>query len=117
MQVDGAPEENDNINDEPQYLVENPTLDLEQYASQYTGLAKLHRLMYISDHCPGLKVEALRMALTYVMTTFNTNLYGIIHRKLQEAASTLVYFTYYHLFRSYFDRVQHKHLPDSSRPV
>ena len=26
MQVDGAPEENDNIEDEPQYTVENPSL-------------------------------------------------------------------------------------------
>lgn len=86
MQVDGAPEENDNIEDEPKYIVDNPSLDLEQYASQYTGLARLQRMMYIADHCLSLRVEALRMALTYVMTTFNTNMYGTIHRKLQEAA-------------------------------
>ncbi|KAK7111351.1 COP9 signalosome complex subunit 1-like isoform X4 [Littorina saxatilis] len=88
MQVDGAPEENDNIEEEPQYTVENPSLDLEQHASQYTGLARLHRLMFIADHCPSLRVEGLRMALNYVMTTYNTNLYGIIHRKLQEAVSS-----------------------------
>ena len=61
--------------------------DLEQTASQYTGLARLHRLMFIADHCPSLRVEALRMALNYVMTTFNTNLYGILHRKLADAVS------------------------------
>ena len=59
--------------------------DLEQYASQYTGLAKLNRLKFIADHCPPLKLDALRMALNYVMTTYNTNLYQQIYRKLQEA--------------------------------
>ncbi|XP_045211954.1 COP9 signalosome complex subunit 1-like [Mercenaria mercenaria] len=86
MQVDAAPEENDNIED-VQYIVEATTLDLEQYASQYTGLAKLNRLRFIADHCPPLKLDALRMALSYVMTTYNTNMYQQIYRKLQEAVS------------------------------
>ncbi|WAQ95678.1 CSN1-like protein [Mya arenaria] len=77
MQVDAAPEENDNVED-----------DLEQYASQYTGLAKLNRLKFIADHCPPLRLDALRMALQYVMTTYNTNLYQQIYRKLQEALSS-----------------------------
>ena len=64
--------------------------DLEQNAAQYTGLARLYRLMFIADHCPSLRVEALRMALNYVMTTYNTNLYGLIHRKLQDAVSAWV---------------------------
>ena len=64
--------------------------DLEQNAAQYTGLARLYRLMFIGDHCPSLRVEALRMALNYVMTTYNTNLYGLIHRKLQDAVSAWV---------------------------
>jgi len=59
--------------------------DLETYATQYKGLAKLYRLTYIADHCPPLRVEALRMALAYVMTTYNTNLYQQINKKLQEA--------------------------------
>ncbi|XP_076435246.1 COP9 signalosome complex subunit 1-like [Babylonia areolata] len=87
MQVDGAPEENDNVEEEPQYIVENPSLDLEQTAAQYTGLARLHRLVYIADHCPSLRVEALRMALNYVMTTYNTTLYGVLHRKLADTVS------------------------------
>lgn len=86
MQVDAAPEENDNIED-VQFTVESTTLDLEQYASQYTGLAKLNRLMFIGDHCPPLRLDAYRMALSHVMTTYNTNLYQQIYRKLQEAVS------------------------------
>lgn len=61
--------------------------DLEAYAASYTGLARLNRLMYIADHCPPLKVEALRMALAFVMTTFNTNAYQEVHKKLQSAIS------------------------------
>uniref|UniRef100_T1J1H8 PCI domain-containing protein n=1 Tax=Strigamia maritima TaxID=126957 RepID=T1J1H8_STRMM len=86
MQVDAPPpEENDNTEEES-YVVENSALDLEAYANSYTGLAKLCRLIYIADHCPCLKIEALKMALTYVQTTYNVNLYQQIHRKLYEAA-------------------------------
>ncbi|KAJ8318074.1 hypothetical protein KUTeg_003165 [Tegillarca granosa] len=87
MQVDVPPEENDNV-EEDNYLVENTSLDIDQYASQYSGLAKLYRLLYIANHCPSLKIEALRMGLSYAMTTFNTNLYQQIHRQLQDAVSS-----------------------------
>ncbi|CAD6201392.1 GSCOCG00000195001-RA-CDS [Cotesia congregata] len=87
MQVDAPPEDNDNTEEEP-YVVENPTLDLEVYANSYTGLAKLYRLIYIADHCPSLRVEALKMAITHVMTTYNVNLYQILHKKLLQALGT-----------------------------
>lgn len=57
--------------------------DLEAYANSYTGLARLYRLMYIADHCPTLRVEALKMAISYVMQTYNVNLYQQLHKKLQ----------------------------------
>jgi COP9 signalosome complex subunit 1 len=41
--------------------------------------------MFIAEHCPSLRVEALKMALTYVHTTFNVTLYQQLHKKLQEA--------------------------------
>ncbi|XP_046993044.1 COP9 signalosome complex subunit 1 isoform X1 [Schistocerca americana] len=87
MQVDAPPEDNDNNEEEP-YIVENPTLDLENLANSYTGLARLYRLMYIADHCPSLRVEALKMAITYVMCTYNVGLYQQLHKKLQEALGT-----------------------------
>ena len=59
--------------------------DLEAYSTQYKGLARLSRLVYIADHCPPLRVEALRLALTHVMTTYNTGMYQQLHKKLQEA--------------------------------
>ncbi|OXU28202.1 hypothetical protein TSAR_008335 [Trichomalopsis sarcophagae] len=87
MQVDAPAEDNDN-SEEEQYIVENPTLDLESYANQYTGRAKLFRLIYIADHCPSLRIEALKMAITYVMTTFNVSLYLILLKKAAQALST-----------------------------
>lgn len=87
MQVDLGHEENDNV-EEIQYIVDNTSLDLEQYASQYTGLAKLNRLRFVADHCPPLRLEALRMALSYVMTTYNTSMYQQIYKKLQEAITS-----------------------------
>lgn len=47
MQVDAPPEDNDN-NEEENYIVENPSMDLEAYANSYTGLARLYRLGSLS---------------------------------------------------------------------
>ncbi|XP_059476353.1 COP9 signalosome complex subunit 1 isoform X2 [Neocloeon triangulifer] len=86
MQVDIQPENNENTEDETEpFIVENPTLDLESYAANYSGLAKLHRLIFIADHCPSLKVEALKMAISHVNTTYNVSLYQALHRKLMVA--------------------------------
>ncbi|EDS35568.1 conserved hypothetical protein [Culex quinquefasciatus] len=82
MQVDAQPEDNEN-NEEELYVVENPSLDLE-VANQYTGLAKLHRLIYIADHCPALRLESLKMAINYVTTTYNVTLYQHLHKKLAD---------------------------------
>jgi COP9 signalosome complex subunit 1 len=38
----------------------------------------------VADHCPPLRIEALRMALTHVMATYNTAMYTALHKKLQE---------------------------------
>lgn len=83
MQVDvPVPEDNENAGEEESYQVENPTLDLEAYANSYTGFMRLNRLIYIADHCPSLRNEALKMAITYVMTTYNVNMYQTLHKKL-----------------------------------
>lgn len=91
MQVD-MPEENDNDNagdenEEQHFTVENPSLDLEAYASQYTGLAKLFRLQFIAEHCPLLRLEALKLAISCVQNTYNTGLYQRLHRKLAESVA------------------------------
>ncbi|XP_057672464.1 COP9 signalosome complex subunit 1 isoform X1 [Diorhabda carinulata] len=88
MQVDAPPEDNDN-NEEDNYIVENPTLDLDVYANSYVGLAKLYRLIYIIDHCPSLKLEALKIAIAYVTDTYNVNLYQVLHQKLAEITTAL----------------------------
>ena len=48
-------------------------------------MAKLSRLMFIADHCPSLRIEALKMAISAVQETYNVTLYQQLHRKLQEA--------------------------------
>lgn len=62
-----------------------PAQDLEQYAASYSGLMRIERLQFIADHCPPLRVEALKMALSFVQRTFNVDVYEEIHRKLSEA--------------------------------
>ncbi|XP_018496306.1 COP9 signalosome complex subunit 1 [Galendromus occidentalis] len=63
----------------------NPTFELEMYAAQYTGLAKLNRLLFIADRCPPMRIEALRLALDHVMGTLNVNKYQEVFRKLCDA--------------------------------
>lgn len=81
MDVD---EDNENDGEETHLIVENPSIDLEALASSYKGLAKLFRLIFIADVCPSLRMEALKMALNYVMGTFNVPLYQHIHKKLAD---------------------------------
>lgn len=83
MQVDAQIEDNEN-NEEQLLIVENPTLDLEVYANSYTGLAKLYRLICVADVCPSLRLEALKMAINYVSTTYNVTLYQVLHKKLAD---------------------------------
>ncbi|BFF97056.1 COP9 signalosome complex subunit 1b [Drosophila madeirensis] len=84
MQVDAPPNEDNENNEEQQIVVENPSIDLEVYANQYNGIVRLHRLMYVADVCPSLAVEALKMAITYVQTTYNVNLYQLLHKRLSD---------------------------------
>lgn len=84
MQVDAPPEDNDNTEEES-YVVENPSLDLEAYAGSYAGLARLYRLAYVAEHCPSLRIDALKMALGYVTGTYNVALYQQLHQRLAEA--------------------------------
>lgn len=83
MQVDAQPEDVEN-NEEDNYIVENSTLDLEAYANSYEGLARCFRLIYIAEHCPSLRVDALKMAIAHVMTTLNTTIYQQLHKKLAD---------------------------------
>lgn len=83
MQVDAQPEDNENV-EEDSYIVENPTMDLEVYANSYTGLSKLYRLTYIADHCPSLRLEALKIAINYVTTTYNSTMYQQLYKKLAD---------------------------------
>ena len=48
---------------EQNYIVENPSLDLEATSNAFTGLAKLYRLQFIAEHCPVYTIEALKLAI------------------------------------------------------
>ncbi|KAG8565100.1 hypothetical protein GDO81_012713 [Engystomops pustulosus] len=89
MQIDADPQDDQQNVPDINYVVENPTLDLEQYASSYSGLMRIERLQFIADRCPQLRVEALKMALSFVQRTFNVDVYEEIHRKLTEASREL----------------------------
>lgn len=65
-------------------LVENATLDLEAYSSQYSGLTKVQRVLFVAERAPALRVDALRMCLQELVTkTMNTVLYQDVSSVVQ----------------------------------
>ena len=82
MQIDIP--ENDHVNREDLFIVENPTLDLDAYGSNYKGIAKLQRLLYIGKHCPSFAMDALRMCAGAVKSTHNVDMYREIMTRLTE---------------------------------
>ncbi|XP_031571360.1 COP9 signalosome complex subunit 1-like [Actinia tenebrosa] len=86
MQVDIAPEV-DQQAAEDNFIIEAATIDLDVYASNYIGLTKLSRLMFVAKHCPALEIDALRIALNYVKHTFNVQLYQEIIQRLADACN------------------------------
>lgn len=62
--------------------VENTTLDVDVYAQSFTGYAKFHRLVYIADHCPSHRMEALKIAIEHATTLQDVATYQWLHKKL-----------------------------------
>ncbi|XP_002137408.2 COP9 signalosome complex subunit 1b-like [Drosophila pseudoobscura] len=69
-------------------VAESPSIDLEVYASRYDGIVRLQRLIHVAEVCPILREEALKMAITYVQTTYNVSLYTFLHKQLSELNPT-----------------------------
>ncbi|KJE96582.1 proteasome component region PCI [Capsaspora owczarzaki ATCC 30864] len=65
----------------------HPRLDLEIYASNYTGHARIIRLLFIAATCPDLRVDALRSAMHDLKKTLNTKLYEAVGEDLRVAAA------------------------------
>lgn len=48
-------------------------------------MARLQRLIFIADCCPTLSLEALKLAMAYVVETFNTALFLQLRQRLKNA--------------------------------
>eukprot|EP00039_Didymoeca_costata_P023820 m.8438 g.8438 ORF g.8438 m.8438 type:complete len:452 (-) comp3892_c0_seq1:126-1481(-) len=53
----------------PLNVVENPTLDLDQYIAAYSGPTRIRRLFFIESKCPTLAIDALRLAIRDLKTS------------------------------------------------
>ncbi|KAH8307840.1 hypothetical protein KR059_000658, partial [Drosophila kikkawai] len=58
------------------------TLHLPSYADRYTEIPRLLRLKFIAEVCPKLRVQALRLAIEHVKSTYNVKLYDELYRSL-----------------------------------
>ncbi|CAF0789131.1 unnamed protein product [Didymodactylos carnosus] len=69
----------------PHYQVENSTgYDLDTIITLYDGLMRINRLVYIADHCPSLRYDALCAALKYIQDTHFITMYRTVHNNLNE---------------------------------
>lgn len=74
-------------------VLDEVSLDLDCYISHYYGLARIHRLEFIADHCKSLRIEALMAALNYIKeNTYNVKDYSRLFKKYQEARAELPVF-------------------------
>ena len=73
----------------PDFEINNPSIDLDMYVSGFTGLMRVNRLIFLADHCPPLRIDALRLALNFIIETFNSQLYIAVHKQLTESFTKL----------------------------
>src|SRR5208283_2551857 len=55
--------------------ISSTNFELESITSSYTGLMRIYRLLYIAEHCPTLRHEALLTSLRYIQDTHFISLY------------------------------------------
>lgn len=72
---------------DPNFEINNSSIDLDMYVSGYTGLMRIYRLIFLAEHCPTLRIDALKLALNYIMETHNTQMYNSVHKQLTDAAN------------------------------
>lgn len=75
----------DNFSYNVDFEINSPAIDLDMYIAGFTGLVRISRLVFLAEHCPTIRVDALKLAVNYVLETFNTQLYTSIHKQLTEA--------------------------------
>ncbi|KAK6920195.1 Proteasome component (PCI) domain [Dillenia turbinata] len=64
-------------------VINGEQLDIEAYASLYSGRTKIMRLLFIADHCqPPMQLEALRMAYDEIKKGENTQLFREVVQKI-----------------------------------
>jgi COP9 signalosome complex subunit 1 len=80
---------NSNAYYNPDFEINNPSIDLDVYVSGFIGLMRINRLLFLAEHCPLLRIDALRLALNYIMETYNTQLYISVHKQITDAFSKL----------------------------
>ncbi|XP_047324376.1 COP9 signalosome complex subunit 1-like [Impatiens glandulifera] len=76
-----------NVDEEPQRsrpIFTGEQLDIEAYASLYSGRTKIVRLIFIANHCnnAAMEIEALKMAHDEIKTGEDTKLYRDVVQKI-----------------------------------
>ena len=56
------------------FIIDRPILDIEAYAAQFEGVARLQRLLFIADHCPPLRRDAFILCLSSLRNANSRNL-------------------------------------------
>ena len=66
------------------------SFELETVTLTYTGLMRIYRLLYIAEHCPILRQEALLAALRCIQETHFISLYKQVKRMLHLMSMNLL---------------------------
>ncbi len=69
------------------FKVQYCSIDLDAYATQYQELFRVNRLIFIAEHCPSVRKDALVLALQSIESTNNVDMYKKVHSMLSESGS------------------------------
>lgn len=73
--------------------ISKTNFELETITSSYTGLMRIYRLLYIADHCPALRNEAIFTSLKYMQETHLTTFYKQVKSKKERKFSSMNFFS------------------------
>lgn len=85
MELEDEIYENGGENAPPRPIISGEPLDVEAYASLYSGRTKIVRLLFIADHCENnqtMQLEALRMAYDEIKKGEDTQLFRQVVNKI-----------------------------------
>jgi hypothetical protein len=72
-----------------EFEINSSNIDIDMYVSGYSGLMRINRLVFLAEHCPSVRIDALNLGLSHIMETYNTQYYTTVQKQLADHIARL----------------------------